>query len=104
MQKNIINQISEGANFIIQVSANDLKEVVRNLYAEEAQRTREALEASREKPTLTRKETAKQLGITLSTLWKWGKAGYLKPVKIGNRVMYRPSDVEGMLTSQIKES
>lgn len=104
MTQSIINQISEGANFIIQVSASDLKEVIKNLYAEEAQRTREALEANREKPTLTRKQTAKQLGVTLSTLWRWEKSGYLKPVKIGSKVMYRPTDVEEMLTKQIKES
>lgn len=101
-QNKIINQIANSASCILQVSLEDLKEVVRTLYQEERKRTQEAINASRERATLTRKETAKLLGVTLSTLWQWSKSGYLVPVKIGTKVMYRPKDVEAMLTKNLK--
>ena len=95
-----MNQLMGLGNPIIQISLNDLKEVVKDLYEEERKRTEEAISAHRERPTLTRKETAKMLGVTLSTLWQWTKSGYLVPVKIGTKVMYRPTDVEAMLAKK----
>lgn len=97
MEVNLMNQISNGGNYIIQISANDLREVVKSMYEDERIRTAQAIEQSREHATLTRKEAARLLGVTLSTLWKWGQEGYLVPVKIGSRVMYRPSDIDGLL-------
>ena len=100
MATDVMNQVSGLGNPIIQISINDLRELVKELYAEERKRTEEEISAHRERPTLTRKETAKLLGVTLSTLWQWAKSGYLTPVKIGTKVMYRPSDVEALLTKQ----
>ena len=100
MATNTINQSLGIGNPIIQISLNDLKEVVKDLYEEERKRTEDAINAHRERPTLTRKETARMLGVTLATLWQWAKSGYLIPVKIGTKVMYRPSDVDAMLTKQ----
>lgn len=96
-------QISEGSSIILQVSMQDLKEVVKSLYDDELMRTAKAIEASREKATLSRDEAARQLGVTHTTLWHWEKRGYLIPVRIGTKVMYRPSDIEEMLTKRKKE-
>lgn len=35
-----------------------------------------------------------------STLWRWEKAGYLKPVRIGVKVFYRRSDIDGIIQSK----
>ena len=43
---------------------------------------------------LTRESTAKRLGVDVSTLWRWDRAGYLKSVRIGRAVHYRLSDIE----------
>lgn len=43
---------------------------------------------------LTREATAKRLGVDVSTLWRWDRSGYLKPVRIGRAVHYRLSDIE----------
>lgn len=45
---------------------------------------------------LIQKEQARQIlgGPDPSTLWRWEKAGYLKPVKIGVKVFYRRSDID----------
>lgn len=42
---------------------------------------------------LTRKETAKLLGINLSTLWAWTRTGKLRSYGIGNKVFYRYSEI-----------
>ena len=42
---------------------------------------------------MTRSEVCKMLSITNVTLWKHTKAGKLKSYGIGNRVMYKRSEV-----------
>ncbi|WP_097055084.1 MULTISPECIES: helix-turn-helix domain-containing protein [Salinimicrobium] len=43
------------------------------------------------------KDVSELLGISLVTLYQWGKLGVLKPYKIGTRVRYRQSDIEETL-------
>lgn len=98
MENKFFNTLTGNNPVILQISASDLKELVKNMYAEEQQRLNDAIAKHREKPTLSRKETAKILGVTLTTLWQWAKEGYLIPVKIGTKVMYKASDVDELLT------
>ena len=46
---------------------------------------------------LSRKDVSELLGVSLPTLYEWGKLGVLKPYKIGTRVRYRQSDIEETL-------
>lgn len=48
---------------------------------------------------LSRKDVSELLGISLVTLYQWGKLRILKPYKIGTRVRYRQSDIEETLLS-----
>lgn len=48
---------------------------------------------SREEVYVSRADAAKKLGKGRSTLWRWEKMGYLMPVLIGGRAMYRMSDI-----------
>lgn len=50
---------------------------------------------------LVPKEEARQLlgGPNPSTMWRWEKAGYLTPVKIGVKVFYRRSDIDALIKS-----
>lgn len=97
MENQILNALTGNNPVILQVSMGDLKELFRLTYAEEQKRIADALLHHRETPELTRKETAKRLGVSLATLWKWAKEGYLVPAKIGTKVMYRASDVDALL-------
>jgi excisionase family DNA binding protein len=49
---------------------------------------------SKEIKYLTRKETAKLLGVSLVTLNHWAKDDILKAYKIGTRVRYKSDEVE----------
>ena len=47
---------------------------------------------------ITRKDVAQTLKITLPTLHDWTKLGWLKSYKMGNRVLYKKSEVEAAFT------
>jgi excisionase family DNA binding protein len=52
---------------------------------------------------ITRKDVAQSLKITLPTLHDWTKLGWLKSYKMGNRVLYKKSEVEGALEGVIAQ-
>lgn len=98
MTDTFINTIStDGHNVILQVSANDLKQIVSEMYHAERERTEVAIKLHRERPTLTRSEAAKALNVSLATLWHWAKSGYLVPTKIGTKVLYKATDIDRIL-------
>lgn len=102
MTQNIINTVVEGApRVMLVVSAADLKAAVTEMCKCHELETQKTLQEHRELPTLTREQTAKALNVTLSTLWRWAKSGYLTPVKIGTKVLYRASDIDNVLTSKV---
>ena len=53
-------------------------------------------EAKKEK-YLTKEEVKKMCDVCDTTLWHWSKKNYLKPVKVGNKVRYRQSDIQKIL-------
>lgn len=59
---------------------------------EEARREARALY---EDELVPKEDARKRLlgGVDPSTLWRWEKAGYLAPVRIGTKVYYRRGDI-----------
>lgn len=56
----------------------------------------EIAEARKEK-YLTKEEIKEICGVCDTTLWHWNRKGYLRTVKIGNKVRYRQSDIRRIL-------
>ena len=50
---------------------------------------------------VSKREAMKQFGVCETTLYLWDKKGYLKAVKVGNRVMYRTDDINRIIGSNI---
>ena len=50
---------------------------------------------------LTRQETAKLLHISLTTLDTYTRLGLIKRYKVGNRVLYKKSDINDSLLEKI---
>lgn len=93
-----MNRIAAGQpGVMLVISAADLKNVVDGMCEANRRRTAEAVAAHRERPTMTRDDAAKALNVTYSTLWRWAKSGYLTPVKIGEKVLYRATDIDAIL-------
>jgi len=53
-----------------------------------------APEATKADRYLTKKEVCEMLGVTLPTLYRWDKSGYLPGIRFGRKVRYRLSEVE----------
>lgn len=53
---------------------------------------------------IQKEEARRMLGCPdPSTLWRWEKVGYLKPVRIGVKVFYRRSDIDAIIKSKEKK-
>ena len=81
--------ITSGANVQLVINAIDLKEAFWQWNEEMRQPNTE----TRAESYLSAQETADKLGVDVSTLWRWDKSGYLKKIKVGNKIRYRESEV-----------
>lgn len=68
------------------VRAGDLLEAMEYLLGE-------AMNRPEDSELVTRGQAAEICHVDLSTLNRWEKSGYLTPVRIGRRVMYRTGDI-----------
>ncbi len=96
----IADLIKQNQNVQLVVSAADLRELV-NEWCDEREAQKEAerksmVESERISPT----EVEKTLGVTSATLWRWGKSGYLVPIKVGRKNVYLKSDIDRILQSK----
>ena len=94
---NIKELIASGANVTVTLTPTDLREFGMSLISE-AIANRDKLNVP--ETYLTQKEAAEALGVTVSTLWRWSKDGYLKPVKIGSKSRYKLSDINKLKTGK----
>ncbi len=101
MDKTLLTAIATGqSNVTISVNAADLKEVFNGMVQAERERAQAEQAKANERGTLTRAETAAALRVSTNTLGRWAKAGYLVPVKVGVRVLYKASEVNTILASR----
>lgn len=95
--------LESGADITLTIKSSDLKEFADCL----VNRTVEAIKESfikQEDDYITIPETSRLLHVDKSTLWRWAKNGYLTPVEIGARRLYRKSDVSALLNNNEKAS
>ena len=67
------------------VSADDLRDVVSGILEEVISASKDE---KRDESLVTIKQASALLDVDRSTLWRWEKDGYLKPVRIGRKVRY----------------
>lgn len=91
--------LKNSANISISVTLSDLKEYSLSLIK---QGIEIGMKQYTEKKYLTQKEAAEKLNVSENTLWRWNKTGYLTPVKVGNSVYYRLSDIENLYKQKEK--
>jgi hypothetical protein len=83
-------------NLTINVNASDLK-----AFAEMCIEAGKQMMPKPKDPEeyITSQEIAKALNISLVTLWQWDKNGITSPLRVGNRKLYRRSDLEKILNN-----
>ena len=94
----LISILRQGnANVRLEVSGADLLAFSNELINRaKSELSAEIAEARKEK-YLTKEEIKEICGVCDTTLWHWTRKGYLRTVKIGNKVRYRQSDIRRIL-------
>lgn len=90
----MLDLVNNPRQFQLVVNAADLKEMFLS-WVEDWQEKQSRQE--KEEKFLTREEVCGLLNVTKPTLWRWQKKKYLTPVKVGNRPLYRQSDIEKLM-------
>lgn len=98
LDQKLLTQIIDGNhNIILAISAADLREIMNAMALQERRNINLEIAKHRERPSLSRAQVAEMLGVHVNTVDGWARSGYLKPVKVGAKVMYRASDIDEML-------
>lgn len=87
-------------NFIF-VDKEELKKVLNEILDE---RDRKKAADEKEEKYLTVNEIAGKYGISRSTLKNWERDGYLRPCKLGRRVLYPQSIIDRKLKGEEDET
>ena len=84
----------------VTIRLGDLLEANRKLVKQVREET-EAEVARRERVSgcrlIPKEDIVAMLGVDPSTLWRWAKAGYLRPVKFGTKVFYLEREIEAII-------
>ncbi len=75
------------------INLSDIKKVLREVLEEKSNDFTKPVN-SEDQEYLTRKEVAKLLKISLTTLNDWSKQGIVQAYRIGNRVLYKKKEIE----------
>lgn len=89
--------IDSGANVSITVSASDLLQFANHLIRTTKEELENTLLAKQKETYITPDEAKVQLHVDRSTLWRWAKTGYLIPVEVGGKRLYKQSNIDIIL-------
>lgn len=62
----------------------------------------DAREKNKKRTFVSRKATAQRLHVDPSTLWRWDKSGFLRPLRIAGRLWYDEGDIERLENGEIE--
>lgn len=83
---------------IIQVTPEELTNLINEALESNINKILEQLKPTTKTEYLSKKETSKLLGVSIGTLDNWSKNGILKPIYIGNRVLYTRKAIDEKLS------
>ena len=90
-------------NMLIQISPEQLSEMIISGIREELQKIQSVSEEkSNNKDLMTRKEVCDYLQCSQTSLWDWTRKGKISATKVGKKkVLYRKKDVDTFLNDQV---
>lgn len=97
VEVNLQEFIDSGANVSITVSATDLLQFADHLIHSAKEELESTILAKNKETYVTPDEAKVQLHVDRSTLWRWAKTGYLIPVEVGGKRLYKQSDIDSLL-------
>lgn len=93
----ILNLLTSDANFNITIQKSDLLDFANLLITQTKNQLEAEVTAQKNESYLTRLETCDFLKVDQATLWRYAKRGYLMPIEVGGKRMYRKSDLQRIL-------
>ncbi len=96
MKQSSVNLTERKVQYVI--DRNDLEIVLRDIVSETINERGNASPVKEQ--FLAAKQVAEKLSITKTTLWRWEKGNYLKPVRFGSKLRYRESDILALMEGQ----
>lgn len=94
---NIQEIINSGANVSITIDTNDLLQFANHLIRSTKEELESTVRAKNKETYVTPYEASVQLHVDRSTLWRWAKTGYLTPLEVGGKRLYKQSDIDIIL-------
>lgn len=94
---------AESPNVTIAVSINDLFDFGNYLIEKDKKAVEKVVIADKVETYPSPRQVSEILHVDLSTLWRWNKRGYLKPVEIGGKRRYKMSEVNALLNPDKKK-
>jgi hypothetical protein len=98
---NVIELAKQCPDVTISLKAGELLEMVEYC----VQSTKKALEQqitdSNTETYPSPEQVSKILNVDKSTLWRWNKSNYLKPIEVGGKRRYKMSDINLILNSKV---
>lgn len=89
--------LQTNANISLTITLDDLRTYSNELIQSTKKELEAEVIAQQNESYLSRLETADFLKVDQATLWRWAKRGYLMPVEMGGRRLYRKSDLQRIL-------
>ena len=97
MNNTLIEAAKQCPEMVVSIKVADLIEA-NNILLENAQnRLEQRLAGASAETYLTTEKVCQMLSISVTTLWRWAKRGYLVPFVYGGQKRYRKSDIERIL-------
>jgi len=93
----ILNLLTSESNLNITIKRSDLMDFGKFLINQTKTELETEVIAQQNETYKTRLETCDFLKVDQSTLWRYAKRGYLIPVEVGGKRMYRMSDLKRIL-------
>lgn len=96
--KDLLSILREAPGSIrLEVSGEDLLAFSSHLINRAKEELATQVAETRKVRFLTKEQVKELCGVCDATLWHWNRKGYLKAVKIGNKIRYRTSDIQRIL-------
>ena len=89
--------IKSGANVSITITSNDLLNFANHLIRSTKEELEAIILAKQNEIYVTPDDASLQLHVDRSTLWRWSKNGYLSPIEVGGKRLYKQSDIDKIL-------
>ena len=98
LMKDLLSILHEAPGSIrLEVSGEDLLAFSSHLINRAKEELATQVAEARKVRFLTKEQVKELCGVCDATLWHWNRKGYLKAVKIGNKIRYRTSDIQRIL-------